>query len=68
MKTHTSYLWLNTKKQKEIVNITDVGERRAEAAAKGACLPAGRNRPAMRVTRFALLFAHHFRLPHYASP
>jgi thiamine phosphate synthase YjbQ (UPF0047 family) len=23
MKTHTDYLWLNTKKQKEIVNITD---------------------------------------------
>ncbi|MFA4905432.1 MAG: secondary thiamine-phosphate synthase enzyme YjbQ [Candidatus Margulisiibacteriota bacterium] len=23
MKTHTSYLWLNTKKQKDILNITD---------------------------------------------
>jgi secondary thiamine-phosphate synthase enzyme len=23
MKTHTSYIWMNTKKQKEIVNITD---------------------------------------------
>jgi len=23
MKTHTDYLWMNTKKQKEIVNITD---------------------------------------------